>query len=73
MGYEKKSSYLTPCILCKRPGMETTYFMMDEEDNWIEKKINLCRSHKGVYMAHGIKKLSELMSDSKIWEKVEGL
>jgi len=57
---------MSKCILCGRKGFKTTYYFLKEAKKTSKEKIIiLCSSHKAVYMAHGIKRLTTLMGD--VW------
>lgn len=62
-GYIRFSKQETPCVLCGKPGGETTYYRFEEDGNISETEVYLCGPHKGTYMRGGIKKLDEIMKD----------
>ena len=54
------------CLLCNRPAYPTTYYPLNFVKTNKTKTIPLCQFHKGVYMAHGIKRLDEMLKNEKV-------
>jgi hypothetical protein len=50
------------CVLCGREAELRTYIY---RNTWEEVEIPLCKWHYGCYMAHGIKRLDQIMEKRK--------